>query len=199
MIASAQVVLLAADGVRGRKIASEVGLFLQSVSKWRVAFRDHGLDGLEDAARSGRPMVYGPTDRLVLMAKVTSEHPEFSSSWSHSELHAAMAEAGIPISASQIGRILAKDDVRPHKVDGWLTRRDTPEFSERAADVCGLYLSAPQNAVVLSIDEKAGIQAKSRKHPTPPVEKADQLDASSSTSVTAPPASLPRSTSRPAR
>jgi len=77
-----------------------------------------------------------------------------------------MADAGIAISASQIGRILAADELKPHRVDGWLTRKDTPEFWERAADVCGLYLSPPENAVVLSIDEKTGIQAKSRKHPT---------------------------------
>jgi hypothetical protein len=77
-----------------------------------------------------------------------------------------MKATSIPISASQIGRILAADDVKPHRVHGWLTRRDTPEFRERAADVCGLYLTPPVNAVVLSIDEKTGIQAKSRKHPT---------------------------------
>ncbi len=162
----ARVVLLAADGVTGRTIAREVGLSPQSVSKWRLRFLELGLEGLEDAERSGRPPVYGPTDRLVLMAKVTSELPEFTSQWSHSELHEAMAAAGIAISASQIGRILAGDDVRPHKVEGWLTRKDSPEFWERAADVCGLYLSPPENAVVLSIDEKTGIQAKSRKHPT---------------------------------
>jgi transposase len=162
----ARVVLLAADGVTGRKIALEVGLSAQSVSKWRLRFVELGLEGLKDADRSGRPPIYGPTDRLVLMAKVTSELPEFTSQWSHSELRDAMAEAGIAISASQIGRILAADDVRPHKVEGWLTRKDSPEFWERAADVCGLYLSPPENAVVLSIDEKTGIQAKSRKHPT---------------------------------
>jgi transposase len=165
----AEVVLLAADGVPGSRIAPRVGLSPQSVSKWRLRFRDYGLPGLEDAERSGRPLVYGPTDRLVLMAKVTEEHPEFSSQWSHSELQSAMADAGIGISASQIGRILAADEVKPHRVDGWLTRRDTPEFWERAADVCGLYLSPPENAVVLSIDEKTGIQAKSRKHPTQPL------------------------------
>ena len=162
----AQVVLLAAAGMVGRRIAKEVGLSSQAVCKWRLRFRDLGLSGLEDAERSGRPLVYGPTDRLVLMAKVTEEHPEFSSQWSHSELAGAMSAAGIAISASQIGRILAADDVRPHKVDGWLTRRDSAEFWERAADICGLYLSPPENAVVLSIDEKTSVQAKERKHPT---------------------------------
>ena len=165
----AGVVLLAADGVAGSLIAPRVGLSRQAVCKWRRRFVDEGLEGLSDAPRSGRPLVYGPTDRLVLMAKVTEEHPEFSSQWSHSELHEAMADAGILISASQIGRILAADEVKPHRVDGWLTRKDTPEFWERAADVCGLYLSPPENAVVLCIDEKTGIQAKSRRHPTQPV------------------------------
>ena len=141
------------------------------MSKWRIRFFESGLAGLEDAERSGWPLVYGPTDRLVLLAKVTSEVPEFSSQWSHSELHGAMEETAIAISASQIGRILAADDVRPHKVEGWLTRRDTPEFWERAADICGLYLSPPENTVVLSIDEKTGILAKHRKHPGTPVRK----------------------------
>ena len=162
----AEVVLLAAGAVTGRQIAITVGLSEQSVCKWRLRFCEHGLDGLNDAARSGRPLVYGPTDRLVLMAKVTEEHPHVDSQWSHSELAAEMKAASIPISASQIGRILAADDVKPHRVQGWLTRRDTPEFWARAADVCGLYLAPPANAVVLSIDEKTGIQAKSRKHPT---------------------------------
>ena len=64
----------------------------------------------------------------------------FSSQWSHTELQEAMTTAGILISASQIGRILAADDVKPQRVEGWLTRKDTPEFRERTADVCGLYL-----------------------------------------------------------
>jgi transposase len=165
----AEVVLLAGDGVPGAQIALKVGMSPQSVCKWRVQFRDHGLDGLRDAPRSGRPAVYGPTDRLVLMAKVTEEHPHVDSQWSHSELATAMAAASIPISASQIGRLLAADDVKPHRVQGWLTRRDTPEFWEAAADVCALYLAPPANVVVLSIDEKTGIQAKSRKHPTQPL------------------------------
>lgn len=165
----AQVVLLAADGVPGNQIAPKVGLSRQSVCKWRLRFVEHGIEGLRDDPRSGRPLVYGPTDRLVLMAKVTQEHPEVASQWSHSELAAEMSAAGVGISVSQIGRILAADKMKPHRVESWLTRRDTPEFWLQAADVCAMYLSPPENAVVLSIDEKTSIQAKSRKHATQPV------------------------------
>src|SRR4030088_206800 len=54
---------------------------------------------------------------------------------------------------SQIGRILAAMDLKPHRVRYWISRRDDPYFWESAADVCGLYLKAPDNAVVLSVDE----------------------------------------------
>jgi hypothetical protein len=57
---------------------------------------------------------------------------------------------------------------KPHKVTGWLTRRDTPAFWERARDICELYCNPPTGAVVLSIDEKTAIAARSRKHPTRP-------------------------------
>ncbi|MFE2745800.1 IS630 family transposase, partial [Streptomyces scopuliridis] len=72
------------------------------------------------------------------------------------------------ISPSQVGRILAGLDLKPHKVRGWLTRRDNPQFWERAADICNLYLNPPNDAVVLSIDEKTAIAARSRKHPGRP-------------------------------
>jgi transposase len=161
----AEVVLLAADGVPGTQIAPRVGLSEQSVCKWRQQFRDSGLDGLRDAPRSGRPLVYGPTDRLVFMAKVTEEHPEVDSQWSHSELAVEMKAAAIAISASQIGRILAADDVKPHRVQGWLTRRDTPEFWERAADVCGLYLAAPANGTTRLTSSSSSPRSRTRSIP----------------------------------
>jgi len=60
-------------------MAPTVGLIHRAVCKWRRRFLDGGLEGLEDAQRWARPLVNGPTDRLVLMAKLTEEHPQFSS------------------------------------------------------------------------------------------------------------------------
>src|SRR4029453_3632444 len=70
---------------------------------------------------------------------------------------------------SQIGRILADLDIKPHRVRSWITRPDDPGFWERAADICGLYLVPPTNALVLSVDEKTGMPARSRTRPTTPV------------------------------
>jgi transposase len=163
----ARVVLLAADGVANRQIATLVGMNQHTVSHWRHRFEAERLAGLEDRPRPGRPLVYGHDQRLRIVATVTQQPPDPASHWSHSQLADALADIGI--SASQIGRILADLDIKPHRVRGWITRPDDPGFWERAADICGLYLVPPTNALVLSVDEKTGIGARSRTRPdTPP-------------------------------
>jgi len=81
-------------------------------------------------------------------------------------------EEGVPISASQVWRICRALDLKPWQTESWMTSHD-PEFWSKAADVCGLYLNPPDNAVVWSIDEKSGIQAKSRINPTRPPRPAE--------------------------
>jgi transposase len=112
-------------------------------------------------------LVYDHDQRLRIVATVTQEPPDPASHWSHSQLAKALADIGI--SASQIGRILADLDLKPHRVRSWITRPDDPRFWERAADICGLYLVPPTNALVLSVDEKTGMPARSRTRPTTPV------------------------------
>jgi transposase len=160
----ARVVLLAAEGVPNRQIATLVGMNQHTVSHWRHRFEAERLAGLEDRPRPGRPLVYGHDQRLRIVATVTQQPPDPASHWSHSQLAKALADIGI--SASQIGRILADLDIKPHRVRGWITRPDDPTFWERAADICGLYLAPPTNALVLSVDEKTGIGARSRTRPT---------------------------------
>lgn len=149
------IVLLAADGVPNRQIAPEVGMSENQVGLWRRRFEEQRLKGLEDAPRPGRPRKYGHDERLRIVATATSTKPENASHWSHSLLANVLSDMGI--SASQVGRILAKMDVKPHLVRSWLSRPDDPTFWERAADVCGLYLSQPASALVLSVDEKTAI------------------------------------------
>lgn len=74
----------------------------------------------------------------------------------------------VGISRGQVGRILHDLDLKPHRIRYWLTSSD-PDFWEKAADVCGLYLNPPENALVLSVDERTGMQAKSRTNPTKPL------------------------------
>lgn len=162
----AKIVLAAADGLANVAIARELKVSVNTVRKWRGRFAAGGLAALPDAKRSGRPHVYGPQVRLAVVAAATSEPPHPESTWSHRAIAAHVAGSVFAaISPSQVGRILADLDLKPHRVRGWLTRRDTPDFWQRAADVCDLYLAPPDGAVVLSIDEETAIAARSRRHP----------------------------------
>jgi transposase len=162
----ARIALAAASGGTNVAIAEGLGVSVNTVRKWRGRFAALGPVGLRDARRPGRPRVFGPETRVAVVAVATSVPPYPESTWSHRAIADRMAETGI--SASQVGRILADCDLRPHRVRGWLTRRDTPDFGDRAMGICDLYLNPPENAVVLSLDEKTAIAARSRRHPGRP-------------------------------
>ncbi len=163
----ARIILLAADGVSNRAIAERVGMHHNQVGLWRQRFAADGLAGLLDGDRSGRPPVYGHDDVLLLVKTVTEEPPDASTRWTMAALAGRMADQGVAMSASQAWRICRALDLKPWQVQSWMTSHD-PDFWEKAGDVCGLYLNPPDNALVWSVDEKTGIQAKSRVNPTRP-------------------------------
>ena len=167
MAKRARIVVLAAEGVSNRDIAVLVDLHYNQVGLWRSRYGEFGLAGLEDIERSGRPCVYGHDDVLLLVKTVTEPPPDSATRWTMDALAAAMAAHGVPISASQAWRICKSLDLKPWQVESWMTSHD-PDFWAKAGDVCGLYLKPPANAVVWSVDEKSGMQAKSRVNPTRP-------------------------------
>jgi transposase len=163
----ARIILLAADGESNRAIGTLVDLHYNQVGLWRSRYEEFGLAGLEDEERPGRPVIYGHDDVLLLVKLVTEDPPEGSTRWTMEALASAMSDHGVPISASQAWRICKALDLKPWQVESWMTSHD-PDFWAKASDVCGLYLNPPQNAVVWSVDEKSGMQAKSRINPTKP-------------------------------
>ena len=140
-------------------------MHFNQVGVWRQRFETDRLAGLLDGDRPGRPPTYGHDDVLLLVKTVTEDPPDGATRWTMEALAARMAEEGVPISPSQAWRICRALDLKPWQVQSWMTSHD-PEFWAKAGDVCGLYLNPPQNALVWSVDEKTGIQAKSRINPT---------------------------------
>jgi len=163
----ARIVLLAASGMTNREIAEVVDLHYNQVGVWRKRYTELGLAGLADEERPGRPCVYDHDDVLLLVKTVTDPPPDHATRWTMEALSKAMAAHGVPISPSQCWRICNALDLKPWQVESWMTSHD-PEFWEKAADVCGLYLNPPENAIVWSVDEKTSIQAKARINPTKP-------------------------------
>ena len=163
----ARIVLLAADGMSNRAIGELVDLHYNQVAVWRSRYGEFGLAGLDDEERPGRPCVYDHDDVLLLVKTVTEPPLDGSTRWTMEALAAAMNAHGVAISASQVWRICRALDLKPWQVESWMTSHD-PDFWAKAGDVCGLYLNPPENVVVWSVDEKSGMQAKSRVNPTLP-------------------------------
>src|SRR6266581_2196361 len=169
LVRRARIVLLAYQRRPNSQIALELGCAAGTVRTWRRRFARGGMPALCDRPRSGRPEVYGPDVRLAIVAAATSVPPEGTSVWTHALIAGQLADTGI--SASQAGRILADLELAPHKVRGWLNRRDDDQFWDQAAAVCDIYLRPPPGTVVICIDEKTGIQAKYRKYPQRPARR----------------------------
>ncbi|AWF81342.1 IS630 family transposase [Microbulbifer sp. A4B17] len=121
------------------------------------------MEGLRERARSGRPTVIGKdvVDRVLFLT--TKRIPEEATHWSI-ELMAKYAE----VTPWQVRQIWKAADLRPHRLKTFKTSSD-PEFSEKVIDIVGLYMNPPENAVVLSVDEKTQIQALDRTQPGLPL------------------------------
>ncbi|MQA16151.1 MAG: helix-turn-helix domain-containing protein [Pseudonocardiaceae bacterium] len=86
LVLRAKIVVAAWRREANAKIASDLGICVDTVRKWRGRFRREGIPGLFDRARSGRPPVYGIEDQLLIVATVTQEMPETDSHWTHRAL-----------------------------------------------------------------------------------------------------------------
>lgn len=172
LVVRAKAMLLLAAGWGTADVAREVGVSDRCVRKWKSRFlADPRAATLLDAPRSGRPSRITVAQRCQLIA-LACERPAdaekpvpFRDIWTHESLAQGFRLlTGVSISASEVGRILRFENLRPHRVRQWLKSTD-PEFEVKAKRVCQLYLRPPQDGVVISIDEKP-LQALERIHPT---------------------------------
>jgi transposase len=152
------------NGVRANKdIAAELGIWPQTVTKWRKRFLDRRLDGLVDEPRPGAPRKI--TDEQVedVLVATLERQPADATHWSRASM---AAESGL--SKSTVGRIWKAFHLKPHQVDTFKLSND-PQFIDKVRDVVGLYLDPPEKALVLCVDEKAQIQALDRSAPVLPM------------------------------
>ena len=171
----AQIILSAAQGQANAVIAADLGLHVDTVRKWRKRYAAHGLAGLKDLPRSGRP----PTFTSVQVAEVKAlactppaDHHVPLARWSAAELAAEAVNQGLvaSISPASVRRYLARDAIKPWQHRSWIFPRD-PDFSTKAARVLDLYerrwhgVDLGADEYVISADEKSQLQALQRRHP----------------------------------
>jgi transposase len=162
----ARVVLLAADAVSGVDIAAHLGLSQQQVSRIRQRFEAEGVPGLRERPKAGRKdhaVAPQTIERVVQLA--LSPPPAGRSRWT-----TRLLAREVSLTAPAVSKILRANELKPHLVRTYKVSRD-PEFAAKVRDVVGLYLDPPRHAIVLSLDEKTGIQALQRTQLPLPLRK----------------------------
>lgn len=152
-----RIVLAALGGLSNERIARQLGVGVLAVRKWRGRFAASGMAGLRDLPRPGKPRTYNDDFRQKVLATLELPPPAGQSSWD-----GASVAAHLKASADAVWRLLRKEGICLQRQRSWCVSTD-PDFTAKAADIIGLYLNPPLNALVLSVDEKPSIQALERR------------------------------------
>ncbi len=158
-----KVVLLDDEGLTYAAIGAKLDMREQTVLKWRSRFLRFRFAGLKDKPRSGVPkkITQRQIDEIIRMT--LHEKPADANHWS---LRSMAAASGI--SRSSINTIWRAFNLQPHRSETFKLSTD-PHFAEKTRDIVGLYMSPPENAVVICVDEKSQMQALDRTQPLLPL------------------------------
>jgi len=168
----ARTILLAVEGESISATAWILGTSRARVAQWLQRFQEHRMDGLDDLPRSGRPREVTSLERHQVTATACRSPADRGFQrvlWDHATLARAVTSAGLvrSISARTVGRILHDAEIKPHPVKMWCHSQD-PAYQEKMRAIVERYVHLPKGEPVLSIDEKTGMQALSRRRPLQP-------------------------------
>ncbi|MBA3782861.1 MAG: IS630 family transposase [Nocardioides sp.] len=159
----ARIVLLAAEGIANDQICELVGCARQKVMQWRARYAERGIAGLADEQRPGRP-------RTIDHRKIVTETlkpPPKKLGVTHWSTRLLAKQLGV--SDYTVAKAWRDYGVQPWRAESFRFSTD-PELEAKVIDIVGLYLNPPENAIVLSIDEKSQIQALDRTMPVLPMQ-----------------------------
>jgi transposase len=145
----ARIISLSWDGVQVGEIAARLGCHPRTVYRWLHRFNTHGIDGLGDLPRSGRPRRLSELERGQLIALAGSDPPgrlrrqpdgslgldrpdqaDQPAHWTLDALAAAAQAQGIMVGRSQVRRVLVAEGVRWRPVRSW-SRSGDPDFAPK--------------------------------------------------------------------
>lgn len=156
LVERAQIILKCLEGEGVGEIARHLKIRPNTVIEWRRRFEREGIKGLRDRPRSGKPKQYNAEFRNQVLKTLELPPPFGQACWDGP----ALAKE-LETSVHAVWRLLRKEGVCLSRQRSWCVSTD-PEFIPKAADIVGLYLNPPENALVISIDEKPSIQALER-------------------------------------
>jgi transposase len=164
MALRSRVILGFSQGKPLSQVSQELHLSKEACQKWRRRFQRQRLDGLKDVHRTGRHLSIPTETRARVISLACSTPSDGTSHWSMRRLAQATG-----LGTTTVHRILNQGRLKPNKVEYWCGKSQDPEFESKQAAILGLYLNPPENALVLSVDEKSQIQALDRTQPNLPM------------------------------
>ncbi|MDA9483387.1 endonuclease DDE [Bradyrhizobium sp. CCBAU 11445] len=159
----ARIVLTCAEGGQNTEVAAKLGLDRQTVGKWRRRFTEQRVAGLHDEPRSGAPRTIDDARIEAVIVRTLESCPENATHWSSRDMAKTSG-----LSVSTVQRIWRAFGLQPHRMETFKLSTD-PNFVAKVRDVVGLYVSPPEHAIVLCVDEKSQIQALDRSQPMLPM------------------------------
>jgi transposase len=159
----ARIILAAASGLKNKEIATKLEVCAHTAGTWRNRFACDRMDGLYDEPRPGAPRRIGDEEIAATIRKTLETRPKGATHWSLRTMAKATGYA-----PSTIHRIWSAFGLQPHRSETFKLSSD-PLFVEKIRDIVGLYLSPPERAVVLCVDEKSQVQALDRTQPLLPM------------------------------
>lgn len=156
MVERAKIVLECLAGKRNDQVATDLGIRAATVCMWRKRFAAQGLAGLKDLPRSGKPSTYPVDLKQRILKRLEAKPPAGLAAWDGGTLAHALG-----VSDDVVWRVLRKEGIQLRRHRSWCVSTD-PQFAPKSADIIGLYLNPPQNALVICVDEKPSIQALER-------------------------------------
>lgn len=159
----AKLVLASADGAPDSDVSKRFRASPHTVGLWRKRFLAKRLDGLLDEPRPGAPRTITDAQVEKVVVDTLESMPRGATHWSTRQ----MAEHQ-GLSHTTVGRIWRAFGLQPHRSESFQLSQD-PLLVEKVRDVVGLYMSPPDNALVLCVDEKSQIQALNRTQPVLPM------------------------------
>lgn len=163
LVFRSQILLRCDAGQSVESVAQELETTANTVYKWLNRYQRSGLDGIKDLPRPGQPKKASAQKVKEVLRMTQTQIPREATHWS---LRLMAKHAGLTI--WQVQQIWHTAGLKPHRLKTFKFSND-PEFAEKVTDIVGLYMNPPENAVVLSVDEKTQIQALDRTQPMLPL------------------------------
>jgi len=146
----ARIVLLAADGVKTRAIGRAVGCTTGTASKWRVRYAEQRLAGLDETGDRGAEPKYKAATGKRILTLLDQQPPKGYGRWTGPLLAASLGDVDV----QYVWRFLRAQKIDLAGRKSWCESKRS-RVRRKAADVVGLYMAPPENAIVICVDEEA--------------------------------------------